>query len=88
MNFRLSGNLLRFSEFKNEVQIDAPNVTQAILGLVEKYPLLGPVLLDGDKRMRRLHRVFLNGEQLDSGELDRPVGSTDEVTILTAIAGG
>ena len=88
MNFRLSGNLLRFSEFKNEVEVDAPTVTAGIHGLVGKYPALAPVLLDGEKKVRRLHRIFLDGNQLSPEELDAPVGPKSEVTILTAIAGG
>ncbi len=88
MKFRLSGNLLRFSDFKNEVEIEAATVLTAILGLVERHPQLGPVLLDGSKNVRRLHRIFLNGDQVEVDELEKPVTKADEVTILTAIAGG
>ena len=38
--------------------------------------------------LRKVHRLFLNQDQLCGGELARPVGRDDEVMILTAIAGG
>lgn len=38
-------------------------------------------------QLRQAHRVFVNGDQL-SVDLTTPLADSDEVEILTAIAGG
>ena len=88
MKFVLSGNLLRFSKFQKEIDIPAPTVAEGITQLIGSLPQLGPVLLDGAGQLRKVHRLFLNQDQLGSAELARPAGANDEVMILTAIAGG
>jgi sulfur-carrier protein len=88
MRFVLSGNLLRFAGFRREVEVDAPTVEQGLTELVARCSGLGPVLLDGAGQLRAVHRLFLNGEPLAAQELGREVGAGDEVTLLTAIAGG
>lgn len=88
MKFILSGNLLRFSHFQREFEIVAQTVADGITSLVGNVPSLAPVLLDGAGQLRKVHRVFLNQDQLCGGELARSVGPNDEVMILTAIAGG
>ena len=88
MKFVLSGNLLRFSKFQKEIDIAAPTVAEGISQLVGTLPQLGPVLLDGAGQLRKVHRLFLNQDQLGSAELARAAGANDEVMILTAIAGG
>lgn len=88
MKFKLAGNLLRFSNFQKEIEIAAGTVEMAMQSLVECCPDLRPVLLDGEGRVRQVHRLFLNGEILPSHELGHQVGSQDEVAIITAIAGG
>jgi sulfur-carrier protein len=88
MRFILSGNLLRFSEFQNEIAISAPTVAEGISQLVTTLPKLRPVLLDGAGQLRKVHRLFINQHQLTRDELGRAADADDEVTILTAIAGG
>jgi molybdopterin synthase sulfur carrier subunit len=88
MKFVLSGNLLRFSGFRRELEVDAPTVAQGLTELVARCQGLGPVLLDGEGRLRAVHRLFLNGEQLTGHELEHEAQANDEITLLTAIAGG
>ena len=88
MKFVLSGNLLRFSKFQREIAIAAPTVAAGLTQLVGDVPELGPVLLDGTGQLRKVHRLFLNQDQLTSDQLSRPANENDEVMILTAIAGG
>jgi hypothetical protein len=88
MRFVLSGNLLRFSGFRREVPIEASTVEQGLTALVGSCPGLGPVLLDGAGQLRAVHRLFLNGEPLRPQELACTATPDDEVTLLTAIAGG
>lgn len=88
MNVVLSGNLRRFTAFEGEVQLEATTVTEALDTLVEQFPDLKPVLYDGSGKPRSVHRLFLNGEVLDVGDTDHNLEPTDELGILTAIAGG
>ena len=88
MRFVLSGNLLRFSGFRREVPVEAPTVQQGLWALVDGCPGLRSVLLDGQGRLRAVHRLFLNGDPLGPQELAREAKPDDEVTLLTAIAGG
>jgi len=88
MTFVLSGNLLRFSKFQREIPISAPTVAAGITQLVGNLPELAPVLLDGAGQLRKVHRLFLNQDQLSNDQLAQPATENDEVMILTAIAGG
>jgi hypothetical protein len=88
MKFKLSGNLLRFSNFLDEIEVASQTIEQGINELIANLPLLKPVLLDGQGRPRAVHRFFRNGELVSRDGLNLPGGSGDEVTILTAIAGG
>ena len=88
MRFLMSGNLLRFSNFQNEIDVNAPTIVEGLAKLCADCPLLEPVLFDGAGSLRQVHRLFLNGDALDRGDLDRAVSGGDELTILTAIAGG
>lgn len=84
----VSGNLRRYTSFEQEVRLDATSLEGALEALVARYPGLRPVLYDGDGKLRSVHRLFLNGELLDVGHGDRALAPTDELGILTAIAGG
>ncbi|NJM91143.1 MAG: MoaD/ThiS family protein [Myxococcales bacterium] len=54
--------------------------------LVARYPGLGEVLLDGKRQVRGVHKLFLDGEPLDS--VNSAVRADSEVAVVTAIAGG
>ena len=88
MKVVLSGNLMRFASFEKEVEIEATTVGQAIDVLVDRYPDLKSVLLDGAGGIRKVHRLFLNGDVLDHGGRDQALEPRDELGVLTAIAGG
>ena len=90
MKFVLSGNLLRFCNFQNEIELgEIPATLRAgVDRLVSMYPALKQVLLDGRGNFRHVHRIFLNGELIDRDGLSRGANVGDELTILTAIAGG
>jgi len=88
MNIALSGNLRRFTSFEGEVQLEATTIAEALDTLVERFPDLKPVLYDASGKPRSVHRLFLNGEILEVGDTDRNLEPTDELGILTAIAGG
>ncbi len=88
MRFILSGNLLRFSDFRKEISIPAPTLGEGLQQLTRQHPQLRPVLVDGEGQLRGVLRVFLNGQQLEPVLLEHALGEGDEITLLTAIAGG
>lgn len=88
MTVVLSGNLRRYTSFEDEIELDAPSVGAALRALVTQHPALAPVLFDGEGKVRSVHRLFLNGEILDVDAEDHPLTPTDELGVLTAIAGG
>lgn len=85
----VSGNLRRYTSFEQEVEVEASSLRGALDALLVRYPGLRPVLYDGDGKLRSVHRLFVNGELLDAGDdHDRALAPSDELGILTAIAGG
>ncbi|MGI8808037.1 MAG: hypothetical protein ACR2KK_09395, partial [Acidimicrobiales bacterium] len=71
MKFKLSGNLLRFSGFRHEVEVAGSTVHEGIEALLDDLPDLRPVLMDGQGRVRAAHRMFFNGEALAADELSQ-----------------
>jgi molybdopterin converting factor small subunit len=89
VKFRFSGTLLRFVDFRKEIAVeDAPTVGLALENLVNRHPALKGVLYDADAKVRRTHRMVLNGELLGPEQTDRTLSGDDTIEILTAIAGG
>jgi molybdopterin converting factor small subunit len=88
MTIVLSGNLRRYTSFEGEVELDANSVSKALDALVERFPDLKPVMYDATGEPRSVHRLYLNGEVLEVGDTDHALAPTDELGILTAIAGG
>ena len=88
MTVTLSGILLRFADFQKEISYDCSTVDAALAALVKDHPRLKGVLLDGKGNMRQVHRLFLNGEQLLSTDMQHELGADDKIEIITAIAGG
>ena len=88
MTIVLSGNLRRYTSFEGEVELDALSVSKALDALVDRFPDLKPILYDATGKPRSVHRLYLNGEVLEVGDTDHALAPTDELGILTAIAGG
>ena len=88
MTFGFSGALLRFTSYQREMKVEASTLGEALAALTQQLPALQPVLYDATGAPRAVHRLFLNGEQLLTVELSRPLASGDRIDVLTAIAGG
>jgi sulfur-carrier protein len=86
MRIVLSGNLLRFSAFQREVNVEARTVRDALEALAEAHPSLRPVLFDAAHNVLRAHKLFIDGDSVES--LDTPTAAQTELFIVTAIAGG
>ena len=89
MYITFSGNLRRFVGFQKKVLVESTTVAEGIQNLVRAYPHIRPVIMDADGCVRKVHRLFLNNELLDSDQLQQISSqSDDELLILTALAGG
>jgi len=88
MVIRLSGTLLRFTDYQKELPIEAPTLKEGIAKLVEQYPEVGKALFDKVGQIRASHRVFVNGDPVEKAGMDRAVGGEDIVDIVTAVTGG
>lgn len=88
MQFRFSGSLLRFTDYRSTVPVDASTVGEALERLVDELPAMRPVLYDRGGQLRATHRLFLNQEQLGRDELGRGIDPGDQIDVLTAVSGG
>jgi sulfur-carrier protein len=88
MNMSFSGTLLRFVNFQKNITIEAATANDALSKLAATYPQTRQVIYDGDGKVRQVHQLFLNGKQLRPDEMNSQLNPTDQLDILTAIAGG
>jgi sulfur-carrier protein len=78
-----------FTRTQAEVQATGATVGEVLKDLEERFPGLGPRLLDGQGALRRYVNIFLNDEDIRAlRELETPVKGSDRLTLLTAMAGG
>jgi len=88
MIVRVSGALLRFTDYQRAINVDAPTVEAALASLASEYQPLRKVLFDRNGRVRATQRIFLNGEPLEPDQLASSTGDADCVELLLAISGG
>lgn len=88
MVIRVSGTLLRFTDYQKELRIDAPTLKEGISRLVEQFPDVGKALFDPTGQIRASHKLFINGEQIGRADIGREVSNEDVVDIVTAVTGG
>jgi predicted phage tail protein len=88
MNIVLSGVLQKHAQYQREHSLAVETIREAIDLLTKNFPGMGNVLLDSGGQLRKIHRLFLNGHQISSDQVDKCVKHEDRLEILTAIAGG
>lgn len=88
MHIVLSGVLQKHAQYQREHSLPAETVKEAIDSLVQSFPGMNTVLLDPAGQLRKIHRLFLNGQQISSEQIGQGVEQQDRLEILTAIAGG
>jgi molybdopterin converting factor small subunit len=74
---------------EKEVSADGANVGEVLRGLASEHPDTERQLFSEDGQLNRYVNVYLNDEDvrvLDG--LDTPVGASDTLVILPAMAGG
>lgn len=88
MKFKFSGNLLRYVDYRREIDVDGKTLAEGFDNIANKYPDFRRVILDSNNEIRLIHRFFVNGEQLEQDNFNCAVGPSDEVVVITPIAGG
>ena len=76
------------TEGASEVEVDGASVRECLEKVDARYAGFLPQVLDDEGRLHRFVKVFVNGQPVDSTELDTAVASDDQVEVLAAIAGG
>ena len=71
------------------VSVDGATVGEALSALVARYPGLTGQVIDDSGSLHKFVNVYLNDDDVRylSG-VDTPVGASDELSILPAVAGG
>ncbi len=86
---RIPTPLRTYTQNKEEVPAEGTNVGEVLRNLDKSFPGIGGRLLDEKGGVRRYVNVFLNDEDIRFlQELQTPVGPTDKISIIPAIAGG
>ena len=88
MKFRFSGVLLRFVNYRKEIELEAETLGVALEKLAQECPLLSSVMYDSHGKVRSAHRLFLGGELIRNPDPAMALKGTDRIDVMTAIAGG
>jgi sulfur-carrier protein len=71
------------------VSAEGSTVGQVLAALVGEYPGLSGQVIDDDGSLHKFVNVYLNDDDVRYlSALDTPVGDSDEISILPAVAGG
>ena len=74
---------------EKEVRADGGDVGTILRALADQHPATQSQLFDSDGQLNRYVNVYLNDEDVRVlGGLDTPVGESDTLVILPAMAGG
>jgi len=88
MKFRFSGPLLRFVNYRKEIEVHADTLGVAFEQLALQCPLLAPVIRDRQGNVLSAHRMVIAGEFVKNPDPSMGLKPNDCVEILTSVAGG
>ena len=73
---------------RSEIEVKSTDVGSALREVEELYPGFEELVFDKSGVIHRFVKLFINQEQIDTSEQDKPLGRDDRLEILAAIAGG
>ncbi len=73
---------------RESVEVEGATVRACLEAVGAQFPGFGEQIFDASGAVHRFVTLFINGDEIDRKEVDKPVAETDEVEILAAIAGG
>jgi sulfur-carrier protein len=86
---RIPTPLRKLTQGQEEVSAAGATVAEVITDLESNYPGIKTRICDDQGKVRRFVNIFANDEDIRFLQnLDTPVGESDEISIVPAIAGG
>jgi molybdopterin converting factor small subunit len=86
---RIPTPLRKLTQGQEEVSAAGATVAEVITDLENSFPGIKARICDDDGKVRRFVNIFANDEDIRFLQnLDTPVGESDEISIVPAIAGG
>ena len=86
---RIPTPLRKLTAGNEEVSAAGATVGEVLANLEQSYPGIKARICDDDGKVRRFVNIFANDEDIRYlDNLDTPVGESDEISIVPAIAGG
>ena len=73
---------------KDRVEVEGATVRQCLEAVSAEFDFFRDQIFDADDKIHRFVQLFVNGEEIDRGDLDLAVSAGDEVDIVAAVAGG
>lgn len=74
---------------QKRVEVAGTTVGEALDSLIEQFPSLREQIMTEDGTLNRFVNVYVNGRDVRyEQELATPIGESDEVILLPAMAGG
>ncbi len=73
---------------RDSVEVEGVSVRACIEAVGSQFPGFSDLIFDTEGAVHRFVTLFINGDEIDRKDVDKPVVETDEVEILAAIAGG
>jgi len=73
---------------QGEVPVTGRTVRECLESAERAFPGFRDQVLDPAGKVHRFVRLFVRGNAVDPARIDDPVGESDEIRILAAIAGG
>lgn len=81
--------LRRLTGGQSKVEAEGETIGALIQAVEQKHPGIAAKVLDESGDVKRFINVFLNDDEIgDLQGLDTPVGTSDRVSIVPAMAGG
>jgi len=81
--------LRRLTGGQSKLAVEGENIGAILRAVDAQYPGIADKVFDGDGNVKRFINVFLNDDEIRTLQgLETPVGSSDRVSIVPAMAGG
>ena len=86
---RIPSPLRRITGGQDRVEVEGSTLSETINGLEDQFPGIKERLLDEAGELKHFVNVYVNGEDVQFLQgLNTRINSTDEVSIVPAVAGG
>lgn len=89
VTIRIPSPLRRYTDGQSKVESTGTTISELLANLETQYPGVKSRLYDDNGQIKRYVNIFLNDTEIRKLQgLETPLGDTDEVSIIPAMAGG